>query len=147
MILLNGVGCICWFLFYHPPTFVMLQHGHSAKELVLGFDYVGFVLFSGGITLLILGLSWGGTLYGTYSRSYALYSLRSGPSNLAIDWDSAHIICTLTIGGVLLILFWLYELLAKPKEPYIPMKLFRRRGYNAAVLSVSVVAMGYYGFR
>lgn len=72
MILLNGVGCICWFLFYHPPTFVMLQHGHSAKELVLGFDYVGFVLFSGGITLLILGLSWGGALYGTYSRPYAL---------------------------------------------------------------------------
>lgn len=65
-IILNALSTICWYLFYHPPTFEMLHHGRETiRQVLKHFDYIGFVLFNGGFVLLILGLSWGGSLYGT----------------------------------------------------------------------------------
>ena len=50
-------------------------------------DYGGIVLFSGGLILFLLGLSWGGGLYA---------------------WGSSHVIATLVVGIVTLIAFVLY---------------------------------------
>ena len=63
LIIVNTVSTACWFFFYHPPTFTMLNEGASKKQLVLKFDFIGFVLFTGGLTILVLGLSWGGSIY------------------------------------------------------------------------------------
>ena len=46
-----------------------------------------------------------------------------------------------------MIAFFAYELVFSPKEPYIPLRLFRNRDYNAVILTVAIVAMAYYGFR
>lgn len=50
-------------------------------------DFGGIVLFSGGLILFLLGLSWGGGLY---------------------PWNSAHVIATIVVGIVTLIAFVLY---------------------------------------
>ena len=50
-------------------------------------DYGGIVLFTGGLILFLLGLSWGGTLY---------------------PWSSAHVIATLVVGILTLIGFVFY---------------------------------------
>jgi len=41
---------LCWFFFYHPPTFRM-KHGQNASVLqyVKNFDYVGTALYTGGL--------------------------------------------------------------------------------------------------
>ncbi|KAK6368222.1 hypothetical protein LTS17_009963 [Exophiala oligosperma] len=126
MIILNSLSTMCWYLFYRPPTFEMLHHGRETiRHLLLHFDYVGFTLFNGGFVLLMLGLSWGGQLY---------------------PWDGPRVICTLAIGGVSMIAFIVYEAVLTPKEPYIPLKLFRNIRYDAATTVVTVSAMSYYGF-
>lgn len=64
-IILNGISTACWYLFYHPPTFKMLHRGRETKrQLIRHFDYAGFVMFTAGVTLLMLGLNWGGSIYG-----------------------------------------------------------------------------------
>lgn len=70
MAIINGVSTACWFLFYHPPTFTMLHHGReTVTQLLKGFDYIGFVLFNGGFSLMLLAISWGGQLYRKSSSS------------------------------------------------------------------------------
>jgi hypothetical protein len=56
-------------------------------EQVKRMDFVGLVLFSGGLATFLIGLAWG---EGTY------------------PWNSAHVIATIVIGAVALIAFVLY---------------------------------------
>lgn len=72
LIIVNGLSTLCWFFCYHPPTFRMLHRTTTVKSLLKSFDYVGFVLFTGGLTLAILGLSWGGSIYGKIQRPFFL---------------------------------------------------------------------------
>jgi hypothetical protein len=69
LVIVNGISTLCWFFFYHPPTFRMLHRTSSVRALLKSFDYVGFVLFTGGLALVVLGLSWGGTVYGKMHRT------------------------------------------------------------------------------
>lgn len=59
MTAINGVGTICWALFYFPPSFEQLHRRASLMLFIKNFDYVGFVLFTAGTILFLLGLSWG----------------------------------------------------------------------------------------
>ena len=70
-----------------------------------------------------MGISWGGSLH---------------------PWDSAHTLCTIIIGGVLLIGFFVYEALAPLKEPLLPPYLFRNRGWCVSVILWSLGASTYY---
>jgi hypothetical protein len=48
------------FLFYKPPTF-RRKHEHegtSKMDLMKHLDYLGLLLFAGGMTLLLLGINW-----------------------------------------------------------------------------------------
>ena len=40
----------------------MLHRQKAAKDLFLKFDWVGLILYSGGLCILIFGLNWGGVL-------------------------------------------------------------------------------------
>lgn len=60
LIALNAASTLCWYLFYYPPNFNQLHATKTAKSLLRDFDYVGLVLFSAGMILLLAGLSWGG---------------------------------------------------------------------------------------
>lgn len=63
ILIINGLSFLCWFFCYHPPTFQMLHRGESAKKFLVKFDYIGFLLFTAGFILLILGIEWGGHIH------------------------------------------------------------------------------------
>lgn len=60
LIALNAVSTLCWYLFYHPPTFNQLHKRKTVGYLLRNFDYIGLLLFSAAMILLLAGLNWGG---------------------------------------------------------------------------------------
>ena len=62
MIGVNALSAACWFFFYHPPTFRMLHRKKLAKDLLMNFDWIGTAIYTGSLTILIMGLNWGGSL-------------------------------------------------------------------------------------
>lgn len=106
MIITNAISTLCWFFFYHPPTFHMVSKKTRSQQL-REFDYGGLVLFTGGLLIFLMGLNWGGTVY---------------------PWKSGYVIGTLVTGGVSLIAFVLYECYVPLTAPLIPMHLFRNGG-------------------
>lgn len=81
LIILNGIACALYAAFYFPPTF-QEKHQGTVMQWVKDFDYLGLILFTAGLTLFILGLSFGGSLY---------------------PWDSAEVISFIVIGFLCLI--------------------------------------------
>lgn len=54
------------FFFYHPPTFQQLHGGkRTVMEEVKRIDVVGVFLMATGLTLFLLGVSWGSSLSST----------------------------------------------------------------------------------
>ena len=128
MIALNAVSVLCWYFFYHPPTFKMLHRKKLAKNLLKIFEWIGLFLSSGGLTLIILGLQWGGQLYA---------------------WKSPAVIITLVLGSFSLFLIApLYEVSVsrKGKEPYLPIHLFKNMRYMAVAWLTAIGSGIYYGF-
>ena len=83
-------SCLCVLLyvfFYHPPRFHLLHTKHSKWEEFKRIDFGGLVLFTAGLLLLLLGLSWGGQSY---------------------PWKSVEVIATMTVGGACLIALGFY---------------------------------------
>lgn len=65
----------------------MLHMNRSRLDQIKRQDYVGLFLFTVGLTLFVLGVSWGGSVY---------------------PWKSAKVIATMVVGGCTLIAFALY---------------------------------------
>lgn len=40
----------------------MLHRKKAAKDLFLNFDWIGLILYSGGLAIFIFGINWGGVL-------------------------------------------------------------------------------------
>lgn len=121
---INTASFICWYFFYHPPTFKM-KHGENASVVryMKDFDYFGTVLYTAGLLVLMMGLNWGGTVY---------------------PWKSAYVIGTTVAGFVGLVVFVLWESLMNLKEPLVPMHLFKNHGWNAATILSGLGASVYY---
>lgn len=124
---LNAISCglsvVLFILFYFPPKFSQLTHNASWRSEIKKFDYGGFVLYSGGLVLVLLGLSWGGSAY---------------------PWHSAHVIATLVVGFVALIAFAIYEIYMPLEQALVPMSLFKITNYSAVVVTASVGTMIYF---
>ncbi|KAG8530659.1 uncharacterized protein KY384_004014 [Bacidia gigantensis] len=100
------------------PSSTSDSQGRSQRILTrfATLDYGGFILFVSGITLIILGTTWGGATYA---------------------WSSSAVIIPIALGGVLFLAFWIYEYLMTPgnflsrlfpsQEPMIPLTLFTKR--------------------
>jgi hypothetical protein len=66
-------------VFYWPPGFFGLHpDGKSKKEQFKELDFVGLLLFGGGLTTFLLGVSFGGNPY---------------------TWRDVHVLAPLLIGG------------------------------------------------
>lgn len=50
---LNVVSILLFYFFYHPPSFNLLHQRMTAKELFLGFDWVGVFLFIGSLCIFV----------------------------------------------------------------------------------------------
>lgn len=76
-------------------------------------------MFAAGFVVFLLGLSWGGTIYA---------------------WNSAATIASIVVGGVVLVIFVLYEIYVPLKEPLLPMHLFTNIRWTAAVILLGLGA-------
>jgi len=125
LIILNGIATLLYFTFYYPPTFEM-KHGKETKMRILrDFDYIGAVGLIAGVTLFLIGLNWGGSLY---------------------PWDDAHVIGMMVAGIVLIIALPFYEAFGGARDPFVPLRLFKSWGWTASMLSTSIGATVYYSF-
>ncbi|KAJ4346641.1 uncharacterized protein N0V89_010572 [Didymosphaeria variabile] len=104
-------GALLWTIFYHPPSYVQLHGKKSSKvDEIKKVDFVGVFFLVAGLTLFLLGISWGGP---------------------AQPWDSPKIVGLLVSGAVATIAFILYEVFLTPAQPIIPMRFFRDlRGFS-----------------
>ncbi|KAL1986822.1 hypothetical protein VTN96DRAFT_5475 [Rasamsonia emersonii] len=118
-----GLSALLFLFFYFPPGYSQLQRNVSRWEQVKKMDYVGFVLYSGGLVLVMLGLLWGGNSY---------------------PWDSSHVIATLVVGFVSLVAFVLYEVFAHPEQPLLPTKILKNKNYLAVSVASCVGTMIYF---
>jgi hypothetical protein len=119
----STIGAIGLFLFYFPPAFEEVhKRDHRTKwQEFKDFDFVGVLLFIGGTTVLLLGISWGGVSY---------------------PWKSAGVIVPIIIGFLTLIIFGFWETYAKLAEPVIPTRLFRNfRGFTVVLIAEFVSGM------
>nr|G0KYA8.1 RecName: Full=Trichothecene efflux pump TRI12; AltName: Full=Trichothecene biosynthesis protein 12 [Trichoderma arundinaceum]CAY87358.1 putative trichothecene efflux pump [Trichoderma arundinaceum] len=103
-IIITAVSTVLAFIFYHPPSFAQL-HGKkiSRRDELLKVDWIGAFFLTAGMTLFLLGVSWGGS-----------------PD----PWDSPKILGLLISGIVSCVIFVLYECYAKIDRPIIPMEFF-----------------------
>ncbi|KAK7408820.1 hypothetical protein QQX98_009006 [Neonectria punicea] len=118
-----GLAIILLFFFYHPPTFDLLHERKTKRQMLKELDYLGIFLWTAGLTLFLMGVSWGGKMY---------------------PWKSAATISTLLIGALLLIALFVYEAFANLKYPAIPVKFFANRGFMSLVCCATVASMFYY---
>lgn len=105
----------------------MLHRRTAAKGLLKNFDWIGFVLYSGGLLIFLMVLVWGATLY---------------------PWKSAHFIGTVISGGIVFICFILWEIYLpfKNTTPFLPLHLFKNVRYMACAWITAVGAASYDGF-
>ncbi|CAK7216997.1 hypothetical protein SCUCBS95973_003002 [Sporothrix curviconia] len=119
-----GVSFVLFAVCYFPPGFKELQGGRmSRKSILKRIDYVGFLLYGGGLVCLLLALSWGGSKYA---------------------WKSPTVIAMLVVGVVVLVVFALYEIYMTLEMPLLPMELFRMRSFVVAVIVGSCGQMSWY---
>jgi hypothetical protein len=111
---------------YHPPTFEDKYAKRKTKmQVIKDFDFIGLILFVGGLLIFLMGISWGGSLY---------------------PWKSGHVIGTIVIGFLALVAFVLYECFMPLKEPLVPMHLFLNIPWVADIALVALAASIYYAF-
>ncbi|KAL6920843.1 hypothetical protein ACHAPO_004476 [Fusarium lateritium] len=79
-------------------------------------DFLGIFLALAGMTVVILGLTWGGKEY---------------------SWKSSQVISTLAVGTAVSIAFMLWQWKG-PKYPLIPLHIFRSKIVNGACLTMAI---------
>lgn len=118
-IAINIAAAAAFWLFYYPPNFD-IKHSRdklTKMQIIKDFDYVGLILFSGGLLIFLLGLQWGGQLH---------------------PWNSSWVIASIVVGGVAVIAFCFWEAYAPIKEPLVPPHLFRSWSWFASVMNLSL---------
>jgi len=81
---------------------------------------LGIFLWTAGLTLFLMGVSWGGVIY---------------------PWKSAAVISSMVIGFVLLVILFVYEAYADLTYPAIPVKFFANRGFISLVCCATVASV------
>ncbi|KAM0417159.1 hypothetical protein ACHAPT_012868 [Fusarium lateritium] len=79
-------------------------------------DFLGIFLALAGMTVVILGLTWGGNEFA---------------------WNSAQVITTLVVGTVVSVAFVLWQWKG-PRYPLIPLHIFKSRIVNGACLTMAI---------
>ncbi|EPE10416.1 trichothecene efflux pump [Ophiostoma piceae UAMH 11346] len=122
-IICTGLAVVLLFFFYHPPTFDLLHERKTKRSILKDLDYVGIFLWTAGLTVFLMGVSFGGSIY---------------------PWKSAATIGSIVIGVVLLVLLFVWESYATLKYPAVPVAFFKNRGFMSLVSCATVASMFYY---
>ena len=115
-------------IFYFPPARPRHDHERSRWQEFLELDFGAIVLYSGGLTAMLLGLSWAGT---------------AGHA-----WKSTSVIVPIVLGGVGFIAAFVYDftfLEGTGRHVLFPRDLLRRvRQYTISLVVIFVSGMVYY---
>lgn len=114
----GGFAAGCIFVFFNPPRIKV-----PIREKLKNIDYVGIATIAIGLTLILLGLSFGGVQY---------------------PWKSAAVICCFVIGGVFLILFIIWNFRFS-KNPIVPMEVIVVPQIVAAAICIAFSFFFYMG--
>lgn len=124
-IIYAAVSLIGLAIFYFPPL-PRLPEGKTRFQAFKELDFIGFGLFTAGLPVFLLGLSWAGT-----------------PGH---SWDSASVLAPLVLGAVTFCSAFVYDLrFAGEDNAFLPPRLFYRfREYTAHLIVGAVSGMIYY---
>ncbi len=106
-------------LFYYPPPRPQYDFQKSRWQQIKEVDYVGFALYTGGLTVFLIGLTWAGTA--------------------GHPWKSASVIAPIIVGLLTLVACFIYDFTV-PKQPFFPLSLFRQVREFTVLLVVVFVA-------
>ncbi|GJC91286.1 fungal trichothecene efflux pump [Colletotrichum higginsianum] len=108
---------------YRPMVLSLIFLTNAPVSAFGPFIDIGIFLWTTGLTLLLLGVSWGGVMF---------------------PWGSPATISSLTMGTALLVALFCWEAFANLKYPAIPVKFFSNRGFMSLVCCATVATMFYY---
>ncbi|MCJ1302217.1 hypothetical protein MMC08_005020 [Hypocenomyce scalaris] len=121
---LNIIALILTFLFYHPRNQYIRETDRTRWQQVLDLDWGGTFLFTAGLVLFLLGISFGGTTY---------------------SWKSAGTIVPIVVGFLLLVATGVYEAKVDQTFPVMPPVIFRNvRGFTVVLVGTFLYGMLYY---
>jgi hypothetical protein len=110
--------------FYFPPSRPQLDFEKTRWQEAKELDYFGIFLYTTGLTVFLVGLSWAGS-----------------PAH---PWDSASVIAPIVVGVVVFAACFAYSFTI-PKAPFFPSKLFKQvREFTVLLVVVFVSGMCYY---
>lgn len=102
-----GLSIILLVLFYFPPGWDAKRGNESRIDGLKKFDYIGFLLYAGGLILVLLGLC-ESPVPALTRFFHGANSIPSAWGGSSYAWHSAHVIAVLVIGFVCLLAFALY---------------------------------------
>jgi MFS family permease len=112
-LIFGAISLIGTAIFYFPPSHPRSTEKTKWQEF-LGLDFLGIFLYTCGLTLFLVGISWGGISY---------------------PWNSAPVIAPIFIGGVLFIACFFWDFSGIPKTPLFPLHLFKKTREYTILLS------------
>ncbi|PVU94508.1 hypothetical protein BB559_002988 [Furculomyces boomerangus] len=95
----------------------------NLMEKLKRLDVVGVLIMICAIVMILLALNWGGTTY---------------------PWNSSRIIALLVVGILCIFIFIAYEY-KFPKEPVIPLRIFRTRNLSLNFANQFLIGFGMFG--
>lgn len=123
-IIYGGLSLIGTFFFYYPPARPQHDYEKSRWQQFKDLDYPGLILYSAGLTIMLIGLSWGGSV--------------------AHPWKSASTLVPLILGFFLLCACFIYDYLWA-KDPLFPPQLLNEvRDFTLLLVIVFVAGMVYF---
>lgn len=106
-------------LFYFPPSRPQFDHDKTRWEEVKQLDVIGLVLYTGGLTTFLIGLTW------------------AGQTNH--PWRSVSVIAPIVIGFCILAACFVYDF-SLAQRPLFPLEVFRRIRDFTVLLGIVFVA-------
>jgi MFS family permease len=63
-IIISVLSLVLYLVFYHPPRYDQLHvRGKTKWQQFKELDFIGILLYIAGVTIFLIGLSWGGQAY------------------------------------------------------------------------------------
>ena len=119
----NLITAIIIGIYYNPPPMALKNDSDLTwKQKVKRIDFLGGLIMTCGLILLLMGINWGGQQY---------------------PWNSARVISFLTLGIALLLVFLAYEKFFAP-HPMFPGSLLRHpRTFTALMVVILLAGINY----
>ena len=119
----NGVSLIGNFVFYFPPSRPQGDYEKTRWQELKEQDFIGIMLYSAGLAVLLIGLTWGGSI--------------------GHPWSSASVLAPLIIGGFTFFAAFAYDF-TLARNPVFPLFLFRKWTEYSILLVVIFVSGAVY---